>query len=297
MATLAQWVAGARPRTLPAAVAPVIVGTGAAHPSGAPTSASRCSRSSSRSRLQVGVNYANDYSDGIRGTDDARVGPVRLVGQQLADPDNVKAHGVRVRSAFAGARRPGPGRAQRRVDHAPARARWRSSPPGATPAATTPTATAASARSTSSCSSAWWPPSARCTPRSAGSPASASSAPSGWAPSPRRSSWPTTCATSPPTERRGKRTLAVRLGDRGTRTALCRPGRRGRAAGGGRHRPDVPAGAHRAAGLRARLAAACARPARAPRAATSWPCWQRRALRDRVCRPARRRAGLGRSLG
>ena len=81
MATLSQWVEGARPRTLPAAVAPVLVGTGAAYA----LIALLVSLA-----LQVGVNYANDYSDGIRGTDQDRVGPVRLVGQQLASPGNVK---------------------------------------------------------------------------------------------------------------------------------------------------------------------------------------------------------------
>jgi 1,4-dihydroxy-2-naphthoate octaprenyltransferase len=89
MASLAQWVSGARPRTLPNAVAPVIAGTGAAawlH--GAvwwkavlALAVSIC--------LIVGVNYANDYSDGIRGTDDERAGPLRLVGSKLAAPGSV----------------------------------------------------------------------------------------------------------------------------------------------------------------------------------------------------------------
>ncbi|MGB3012389.1 MAG: 1,4-dihydroxy-2-naphthoate polyprenyltransferase [Mycobacterium sp.] len=89
MASLAQWVAGARPRTLPNAVAPVIAGTGAAawlH--GAvwwkavlALAVSIC--------FVVGVNYANDYSDGIRGTDDERAGPLRLVGSKLAAPGSV----------------------------------------------------------------------------------------------------------------------------------------------------------------------------------------------------------------
>ena len=90
MATLSQWVAGARPRTLPAAIAPVVVGTAAAVPLeradlGLALLALLISVS-----LQVGVNYANDYSDGIRGTDADRVGPVRLVGQHRANPENVK---------------------------------------------------------------------------------------------------------------------------------------------------------------------------------------------------------------
>ncbi|QYJ03788.1 1,4-dihydroxy-2-naphthoate polyprenyltransferase [Nocardioides panacisoli] len=101
MATPAHWLAGARPRTLPAAVAPVLAGTAVAAYDG---------RSGDLGgavwwkallallvslALQVGVNYANDYSDGIRGTDDSRVGPLRLVGSGLAEPYAVK------RAAFA----------------------------------------------------------------------------------------------------------------------------------------------------------------------------------------------------
>jgi 1,4-dihydroxy-2-naphthoate octaprenyltransferase len=91
MATLSQWVEGARPRTLPAAVAPVLVGTGAAYALGSGDSAYALLALLVSLALQVGVNYANDYSDGIRGTDQDRVGPVRLVGQQLARPGDVKA--------------------------------------------------------------------------------------------------------------------------------------------------------------------------------------------------------------
>ena len=90
MATLSQWVEGARPRTLAAAVAPVLVGTGAAYALGRANSAYALLALLVSLALQVGVNYANDYSDGIRGTDSERVGPVRLVGQGLANPDNVK---------------------------------------------------------------------------------------------------------------------------------------------------------------------------------------------------------------
>ena len=90
MATLSQWVEGARPRTLPAAVAPVLVGTGAAYALGRADSGLALLALLVSLTLQVGVNYANDYSDGIRGTDRERVGPVRLVGQGLARPDNVK---------------------------------------------------------------------------------------------------------------------------------------------------------------------------------------------------------------
>lgn len=87
-ATLAQWLEGARPRTLPAAVAPVLVGTGAAVPDARPGRALLALVVALA--LQVGVNYANDYSDGVRGTDDDRVGPLRLVGSRTATPAAVK---------------------------------------------------------------------------------------------------------------------------------------------------------------------------------------------------------------
>ncbi len=139
VATVGEWVQGARPRTLPAAVAPVLVGTAVAYYSLAAVLRSHgwfaysplvadlgpdpgrgvfgtqldtgqipelVAGHASLSygalvvrallalvvalALQVGVNYANDYSDGIRGTDDARVGPVRLVGQGLATPRHVR---------------------------------------------------------------------------------------------------------------------------------------------------------------------------------------------------------------
>ena len=86
MATVAEWIEGARPRTLPNAVAPVIAGTGAAawlH--GAVWWKALLALVVSLA-LVVGVNYANDYSDGIRGTDDERAGPLRLVGAKLAAP-------------------------------------------------------------------------------------------------------------------------------------------------------------------------------------------------------------------
>ncbi len=90
MATVSQWVEGARPRTLPAAVAPVLVGTGAAYALDKADGAFALLALLVSLALQVGVNYANDYSDGIRGTDQERVGPVRLVGQGFAGADNVK---------------------------------------------------------------------------------------------------------------------------------------------------------------------------------------------------------------
>ena len=84
------WVLGARVRTLPAAVVPVGVGTGVAvHEHGAVWWKALLALVVSLA-LQVGVNYANDYSDGVRGTDDARVGPPRLVGGGLKPAAAVK---------------------------------------------------------------------------------------------------------------------------------------------------------------------------------------------------------------
>lgn len=90
MATPAQWVEGARLRTLPAAVAPVAAGTGAAAAVGGFVAWRALVALLVALALQVGVNYANDYSDGVRGTDDQRVGPLRLVGSGVAAPAAVK---------------------------------------------------------------------------------------------------------------------------------------------------------------------------------------------------------------
>ncbi len=90
MATLAEWVGGARPRTLPAAISPVLVGTGAAYAAGSGDTGLALLALMVALSLQIAVNYANDYSDGVRGTDAQRVGPVRLVGQGLAVPGEVK---------------------------------------------------------------------------------------------------------------------------------------------------------------------------------------------------------------
>lgn len=89
-ATAGQWFAGARPRTLPAAVAPVLAGTAVALSVDGFDGAKALLALGLALALQVGVNYANDYSDGIRGTDADRVGPVRLVGSGLASPAAVK---------------------------------------------------------------------------------------------------------------------------------------------------------------------------------------------------------------
>jgi len=91
MATAGEWIEGARPRTLPNAVAPVVAGVGAAVAlDGFSWPRSILALLVSLS-LIVGVNYANDYSDGIRGTDENRVGPLRLVGSGVAKPKAVLA--------------------------------------------------------------------------------------------------------------------------------------------------------------------------------------------------------------
>ena len=90
MATVAEWVEGARVRTLPAAVAPVLVGTAVALHVGRPDAVRAVLAAVVALALQLAVNFANDYSDGIRGTDDDRVGPMRLVGSGAATPAQVK---------------------------------------------------------------------------------------------------------------------------------------------------------------------------------------------------------------
>ncbi|MBA0124624.1 1,4-dihydroxy-2-naphthoate polyprenyltransferase [Haloechinothrix sp. YIM 98757] len=91
MATIAEWIEGARPRTLPNAIAPVLAGTGAAAYAGDASPAYAALALIVALALIIGVNFANDYSDGIRGTDDRRVGPVRLVATGLAAPTSVRA--------------------------------------------------------------------------------------------------------------------------------------------------------------------------------------------------------------
>lgn len=85
------WIAGARPRTLPAAVVPVAVGTGLAVGEGHPVWWRAGLALFVSLVLQVGVNYANDYSDGVKGTDADRVGPMRLVGSGAKPPRQVLA--------------------------------------------------------------------------------------------------------------------------------------------------------------------------------------------------------------
>ena len=91
MATPAQWVEGARLRTLPMALAPVIAGTAAAQSMWGSDVVRALLAFAVALLLQIGVNYANDYSDGIKGTDDDRVGPMRLVGSGAAAPRQVLA--------------------------------------------------------------------------------------------------------------------------------------------------------------------------------------------------------------
>lgn len=90
MASFTHWVAAARLRTLPMAIAPVVVGSAAA----ADLDTFHLGRALLALlvalALQIGVNYANDYSDGIRGTDDDRVGPFRITGSGASTPKTVR---------------------------------------------------------------------------------------------------------------------------------------------------------------------------------------------------------------
>jgi 1,4-dihydroxy-2-naphthoate octaprenyltransferase len=86
-----KWIAGARPRTLPAAIAPVLVGTALRHSDHHSINFLSAVLALAVSLLlQIGVNYSNDYSDGIRGTDENRVGPIRLVASGKASARAVK---------------------------------------------------------------------------------------------------------------------------------------------------------------------------------------------------------------
>jgi 1,4-dihydroxy-2-naphthoate octaprenyltransferase len=120
------WFAGARPRTLPAAVVPVVVGTAAGYLSSgrlvltSVESTSTCGAAVCTSfdrqlswlnallalvvalGIQIGTNYVNDYADGLRGTDEARIGPVRLVAGRLATARQVRLAAL-VSFGFAGA--------------------------------------------------------------------------------------------------------------------------------------------------------------------------------------------------
>jgi 1,4-dihydroxy-2-naphthoate octaprenyltransferase len=100
MTSASNWIAGARPRTLGAAVSPVLVGTAARSLDG-PIMWWRAGAALVVAlALQVGVNYANDYSDGVRGTDAERRGPVRLTATGLATPHAVR-NAAAISFAFA----------------------------------------------------------------------------------------------------------------------------------------------------------------------------------------------------
>ncbi len=91
MARATDWIEGARLRTLPEAASPVIVGAAAAYRLGSWSLTRTLLALLVALLLQIGVNYANDYSDGIRGADDNRQGPPRLTGGGLATPKSVLA--------------------------------------------------------------------------------------------------------------------------------------------------------------------------------------------------------------
>jgi 1,4-dihydroxy-2-naphthoate octaprenyltransferase len=91
MKSLSVWIAGARPRTLPAAISPVLVGSALIHQDKRPFNVINALLALAVSLLlQIAVNFSNDYSDGIKGTDDNRVGPIRLVASGLASAKAVK---------------------------------------------------------------------------------------------------------------------------------------------------------------------------------------------------------------
>ncbi|MBV8949450.1 MAG: 1,4-dihydroxy-2-naphthoate polyprenyltransferase [Actinobacteria bacterium] len=90
MTTAAQWWQGARPRTLAISVAPVLVGTAAASTEHTVIWWRAVASLVVAVALQVGVNYANDYSDGVRGTDRERRGPLRLTASGVASPESVR---------------------------------------------------------------------------------------------------------------------------------------------------------------------------------------------------------------
>lgn len=90
MAKISTWITGARIRTLPLAVAPVVLGSATAYSLDSFHLGLALLALSVALLLQIGVNYANDYSDGVRGTDQDRVGPMRITASGLARPEAVK---------------------------------------------------------------------------------------------------------------------------------------------------------------------------------------------------------------
>jgi 1,4-dihydroxy-2-naphthoate octaprenyltransferase len=103
MTSTSQWIEGARPRTLPAAIAPVVTGSAIALHREAFVWWKALLALLVALALQVGVNYANDYSDGVKGTDAGRVGPLRLVGSGVAAPAKVKTAAFVAFAVAAGA--------------------------------------------------------------------------------------------------------------------------------------------------------------------------------------------------
>ena len=94
MATAAEWIEGARLRTLPASVAPVLMGAAVAASVGHLSWLRTLLAALVALALQVAVNFSNDYSDGVRGTDTVRVGPQRLIGSGAASPKQVLAAAI-----------------------------------------------------------------------------------------------------------------------------------------------------------------------------------------------------------
>ncbi len=191
--TAAQWAAGARPRTLPAAIAPVLAGSGVAAWAGGFSLGAALLALLVSLALQIGVNYANDYSDGVRGTDAVRVGPLRLVGSGVAEPGAVKraafvCFGVAAAAGLVLVLLTGFWWLLA-VGAACVLAAWYYT------GGKRRTATAGSARSSSSSSSVWWRSPARCWCRWARCRGRPGRWPSASARSPARSWWPTTCAT------------------------------------------------------------------------------------------------------
>jgi 1,4-dihydroxy-2-naphthoate polyprenyltransferase len=104
MTTAAEWFQGARPRTLGAAISPVLVGTAAAYAEAERVTWWRAGAALVVAlALQVAVNYANDYSDGVRGADADRVGPLRLTASRVAAPAAVRNAAVIAFAVAAGA--------------------------------------------------------------------------------------------------------------------------------------------------------------------------------------------------
>ena len=194
------WAMAARPRTLPAAVAPVLVGSALAATEGTFKVLTFVAALLGALFIQVGTNLSNDYSDARRGADtEDRLGPVRVTAGGLVPPRQVL---VATYVAFALAVLAG--------SYLIATAGWELLLVGAasilagcsTPAARGPTATRGSARSSCSCSSASSRSPARTSRRSSGSSGRRSCSPCRSACSPRRSSSSTTSATSRPTAAR-----------------------------------------------------------------------------------------------